>query len=165
METQNRTPQKTRFTIVIYRRKRIATVVAYLPTPNGRPITTKIPRRVADELASASVRRRWGNAISLRVGVREVLRLMRYLDTGRLEQFTLDRAIRREFSRVRDLVLERAVEKVGEGLAERYVKAWLKAVDGWLPPDDEDAAAVSASRPTYVVWVYGKYHVQIPPWL
>jgi len=168
METQNRTPQKTprKFTIVIYRRKRTATIVAYLPTPNGRPIVAKIPRRVADEVAaSAYVRRRWGGAASLRVGVREVLVLLRYIDSGVLEHFTLDRAVRRDFGRVKDLVLERAVEKVGEGLAERYVKAWLKAVDGWLPADDEDAAAVSAARPTYVVWAYGKYHVQVFPWL
>ncbi|MGC9131943.1 MAG: hypothetical protein ACP5H5_10235, partial [Pyrobaculum sp.] len=52
-------------------------------------------------------------------------------------------------------------------LGREYVKVWLSADrNGVVPESLRDAAeAVSMKAPTRVVWAYGRYVVQIPPWL
>jgi hypothetical protein len=154
------------YTAAVYFKKRSATVVAYVPTLNGKPLVLRTERGFAEGLAAGgAVRRRWmgGRAASVRLGPEGVVAVLKRAGCGSVDLYAVDRYLRRVYRKVRDVLMRAAEERAGE-LAERYVRAWLKSVNFELPGDDEDAAAVSRALPRAVVWAYGKYSIQLPPW-
>ncbi|MGC9170201.1 MAG: hypothetical protein ACP5HD_05595 [Thermoproteus sp.] len=158
------------YTLVIYLRKRSATVVAYLPTPNGRPLSARVARSAAEDLiANAAVRKRWrvGNAeaVSARIGGRALVMAVQLFGCHALDVAGLDEEIRRAYRQAEDLIRAAALRKgVPEEVLDSYIRAWLKADGGRLPPDDPDAKAVASGFPAAVVWAYGGYLVHSPPW-
>ena len=158
------------YTVVVYLKKRSATIVSYLPTPNGRPVVVKKPRAVAEELVNESiVKRTWAvgdaKAVSLKVRGRGLVVAVKIAGCGSLATPIIDREVRRAYKESADLIRRNALSQgVPEDVVDSYIKAWLKAVDGQLPPDDPDAKAVAERAPWAVVWAYGRYLVQSPPW-
>jgi len=68
---------------------------------------------------------------------------------------------------VRGLLLKRALERMfGDAeAAEAYLRAWLKAKNFALSPDDPDARRAARANPS-VVYSVGRerYILQVPPW-
>ena len=154
------------YTAVVYFKKRSATVVAYFPTLNGKPLVLRAEKEFAEGLmTNGTVRKRWmgDRAASVKLGAEAVVALLRRAGCGSVDIYAVDKYLRRAYKKVKDALRRAAEEKAGE-LAERYVRAWLKSVNFELPSDDEDAAAVNRVLPKAVVWAYGKYSIQLPPW-
>jgi hypothetical protein len=153
---------------VVYLRKRGATIVIYGIALNGRPAVVRVTKRVAERLIEMSrVRRRFASGVSLRLNSAALayVILASGVDARGFDIFTIDKAVKRAYrtnKEVREMVNSRAAT-----LGREYVRVWLSAGhDGVVPEEMRDVAeAVSMKAPTRVVWAYGRYIVQIPPWL
>jgi hypothetical protein len=160
---------------VLYLRPRSATVVVYLPGNYYRAVSAKVGRKAAEGvLRMGRVRRRWGagrrtECVSLRAPFEAVAPLL--VGNKRLVSISyIDSLFKAAYARsaeVRELLLRRALERMfGDAeAAEAYLKAWLKAENFMLSPDDPDARRAARANPS-VVYSVGRerYSLQVPPW-
>jgi len=163
----------TRISIVAYLKPRSATLVVYVPGNYYRAVTVKTSRAAAERVLAFKVRRRWQvgrvEGVSVKVPFESVAPLLvgnrKLMPTGRVD--ALFKEAYRRSEEVQEILRRRALERMhgDEEAAEAYIKAWLKAENFTLPPDDPDAREASKANPTVVYGVgHQRYNVQVPPW-
>jgi len=167
--------KKTSVSAILYLRPRSATAVVYLPGNYYKAVSAKVSRRAAEGvLRMGKVKRKWSagrriECVSLRAPFEAVAPLL--VGNKRLVSLSyVDSLFKEAYMRnaeVRELLSKRALERMfGDAeAAEAYLRAWLKADNFMLRPDDPDARRAAKANPS-VVYNVGKerYSLQVPPW-